>query len=168
MNSDNNIIDLVSIGIIGIGVYIYTSLNPNRENPMSTYFFVVRDTDHPEEDLKRNWSSFAGGSVSGESGGSTEEEAKEEYASFLGIEPDEVDVEFRYHPAYDKFVAVHYDGLGAFTLDSETLEDAIKEADEYQDQLAVTTEAGDGHFYANQVVSFHKVREGRYIFELKA
>ena len=134
---------------------------------MSTYF-VVRDTFHPEADLERNWSAFASGSCSGELGGSTEDEARENYASQIGIEVSDVDCEFRFHPAYGEFVAVHYDGLGAFVLDSETLEDAMNEADNYEEGLAVTMESGDGHFYADDVVSFHKVREGRYIFEIKA
>ncbi len=134
---------------------------------METYF-VVRDTDHPREDLDRNWSAYSGGSMNGESGGSTEEEARENYASHFGIEANEVDCEFRFHPAYGEFVAVHYPGLGGYVLASETLEEAIKEADEYEKGLAVTMDSGDGHFYAEDVVSFHKVRDGRYIFEIKA
>lgn len=130
-------------------------------------YYVVRDTDHPQEDLDRNWSAFAGGSCNGELGGSNEEEAKENYASQIGIEVNDVDCEFRFHPAYDEFVAVHYEGLGAFVLDSESLEDALIEADNYEEGLAVTMEQGDGHFFAEDVVSFHKVREGRYIFEIK-
>ena len=134
---------------------------------MKTYF-VVRDTNHAQEDLDRNWSAFASGSCNGELGGSTEDEAKENYASQIGIEAHEVECKFKFHPAYSKFVAVHYEGLGAYYLESETLEEAIKEANEYADGLAVTMESGDGHFFAEDVVSFHKVREGRYIFEIKA
>ena len=130
-------------------------------------YFVVRDTDHPQEDLNRNWSAFASGSCNGELGGSTEDEAIENYASQIGIESNEVDCEFRFHPAYSEFVAVHYEGLGAFVLDSETLAAALIAADNYEDGLAVTMEQGDGHFFAEDVVSFYKVREGRYIFEIK-
>lgn len=133
---------------------------------MSTYF-VVRDTFHPEADMERNWSAFAGGSCNGEVGGSTEEEAKANYANHLCIEINEVDCEFRFHPAYMEYVAVHYEGLGAFALDANTLEGAMNEADNYEEGLAVTMDAGDGHFYAEDVVSFHKVRDGRYIFEIK-
>lgn len=132
---------------------------------MKTYF-VVRDTYHPQEDLERNWSAFAGGSCNGELGGSTKEEAKINYASQIGIEPDEVDCEFRFHPAYSEFVAVHYEGLGAYVLEAESLEEAIQEAYNYADGLAVTVESGDGHFFAQDVVGFSKVREGRYIFEI--
>jgi hypothetical protein len=133
---------------------------------MTTYF-VVRDTFHPEADLERNWSAFASGSCNGELGGSTEEEARLNFASQIGIESDEVENEFRFHPAYGEFVAVHYEGLGAYILDASTLEEALAEANNYQEGLAVTMESGDGHFYAQDVVSFYKVREGRYIFEIK-
>ena len=134
---------------------------------MKTYF-VVRDTDHPQEDLDRNWSAFAGGSCNGELGGSNEDEARENYAAQIGIEANEVDGDFRFHPAYGEFVIVHYEGLGAYVLEAELLEEAVQEANNYKDGLAVTMESGDGHFFAEDAVSFHKVREGRYIFEVKA
>lgn len=134
---------------------------------MKTYY-VVRDTDHPQEDLDRNWSAYASGSCNGELGGSNEHEAKENYAFQLGIEPNEVENEFRFHPAYSEFVALHYEGLGGYVLEAVNIEEAIQEANDYMNGLAVTTEAGDGHFYAEDVISYHKVREGRYIFEIKA
>jgi len=136
-------------------------------NTENTYY-VVRDTYHPQEDINRNWSAFAGGSCNGELGGETEIEAKENYASQIGIEVEEVDFNFKFHRAYDKYVAMHYEGLGGYILSSETLEDAMIEAAEYEDGLAVTMEQGDGHFFAEDVVSFHQVREGRYIFEIKS
>ena len=129
--------------------------------------FVVRDTEYPEEDLKRNWSAFSGGSCNGESGGDTEDEARDNYASHLGVDANSVDVEFRYHDAYCEFVAVHYEGLGAFFLEADNVEDAIKEASEYKDNLAVTMTEGNGHFYAEDAVRFWKVRDGRYVFEIK-
>ena len=133
---------------------------------MKTYF-VVRDTNHPEEDLSRNWSAFAGGSCNGEDGGKTAEEARTNFASHIGIEVSEVSDSFRYHPAYDEYVAVHYEGLGAWVLDADSLESAMEEAASVENGLAVTLEEGDGHFFAADVVSFHKVREGRYVFELR-
>ena len=139
----------------------------NTDKNLDTYY-VVRDTFHPQEDLDRNWSAFASGSCNGELGGENEEEARKNYASQIGIEPNEVDCEFRLHPAYNEFVAVHYEGLGAFILEAETLEDAMNEAYNYEKGLAVTLGSGDGHFYAEDVVSFYKIREGRYIFEIKA
>lgn len=132
-----------------------------------TNYFVVRDTNHPEEDLLRNWSAWVGGSEIGEQGGETEEDAREKYARHLGVTTDQVDGDFRYHPAYELFVKVHYDGLGAYELDAEDLKDALKEAAEYEDDLAVTVEKGTGHFFAEDCVGFHKVRDGRYIFEIK-
>lgn len=133
-----------------------------------TSYFVVRDTEHPAEDLKRNWSAFSGGSCNGELGGSTAEEAIQNFASQAGIEVSDVENEFRYHPAYSEFVAVHYEGLGAFALCAETLEGALSEALEVEDGLAVTMGEGDGHFYAEDVLSFHEVRPGRFVFEIKA
>ena len=133
---------------------------------MNTYY-VVRDTDYPQEDLNRNWSAYAGGSCNGESGGDTADNAKFQYASQIEIESDEVDCQFRFHPAYGEFVAVHYEGIGAYMLDSDTLGEAIKEADEYKEGLAVIMGPGNGHFFAEDVVNFYKVRPGRYIFEIK-
>lgn len=40
---------------------IYFKTFEQFNNDSDTYF-VVRDTSHPIEDLKRNWSTFAGGS----------------------------------------------------------------------------------------------------------
>lgn len=133
---------------------------------MDTYF-VVRDTFFPEEDLKRNWSSFVGGSENGEEGADNAIQAAENYANHIGISIEDVSIEFRYHPAYDQYVGVHYEGLGAWCLDSETLEEALEEAYNENENLATTMEAGSGHFFANQVVSYHKVRDGRYLFEVK-
>ena len=129
--------------------------------------FVVRDTNHPQKDLQRNWSSFAGGSCQGELGGLTELEAKKNYANHVGISMNEVTHEFRYHPAYEEFVMMHYEGLGAFVLESDNLEDALVEAANYSDDLAVCSESGNGHFFAEDCLSFHKVRDGRYIFEIR-
>lgn len=126
--------------------------------------FVIRDTYHPEEDLKRNWSAPAGG-WDNELGGlsfSSEQEAADKDIEISGERR-----EYRYHPAYDGFVLVHYEGLGAWALEADTLEDAIKEAEGVESGLAVTMEAGNGHFYGQDVIAYHKVREGRYIFEIK-
>ena len=129
---------------------------------MTTY--VVRDTFTPELDLSRNWSSFVGGSINGEATGSTEKEAVENYISQNGCEPEN---EYRYHNGLKAFAPVHYEGLGAFLLESENLDGAMLEALNFDGCLATTMGAGDGHFYADEVVSFHKVNEYRYIFELK-
>jgi len=125
--------------------------------------FVIRDTYHPQEDLDRNWSAPIGG-FSGALAGShfSSIEDAQESAVEWGVNS-----EFRFHPAYDGFVEVHYEGLGAWAMDAETLEEALIEADEFEDDLACTTDTGDGHFYADDCIGFHFVREGRYIFELK-
>lgn len=130
---------------------------------METYF-VVRDTFHPEEDLKRNWSSFAGGwdhEYAGMAASSEDEAAS--WDEKLGINRRQ----YRYHPAYEGYVVMHYEGLGAESLDVDNLNDALKLAAEYEDGLAISVEAGSGHFYAEDVVSFHRVRDGRYVFEIK-
>lgn len=132
---------------------------------MKTYF-VVRDTNHPEEDIARNWSSFAGGSEDGENGGYDADEARANYAELHGHDAANA-VEFRYHPAYEEFVVVHYEGLGAWALEASNLEDAIKEAIDCDDCLASTFGAGDGHFYAEDVVGYHQAKHGRYVFEIK-
>lgn len=130
-------------------------------------FFVVRETSHPEADLARNWSSPTGGFSYGEMNGFTFASAEEATAywnanlSDLGAAPA-----FRFHPAYNSFTEVHYEGLGAWNLEAETLEEALKEAAEQAWGLTVNSEAGDGHFMAADVVSFHKVREDLYVFEI--
>lgn len=131
---------------------------------MRTYF-VVRDTFHPAEDIQRNWSAPVGGfstELAGMEFGSKEEAENKEIEVFGAVEH-----EFRFHPAYDSFVEFHYEGLGAYCLEAENLEEAIEEASTFEEGLAVTMEAGDGHFYAKDVVSFHEVREGRFVFEIK-
>ena len=131
-------------------------------------YYVVRDTDHPQEDLERNFSCFLGGSENGEENGQTEDEAREKYASHLGVELSDIeDKEFAYHPAHEAFCVIGYHGLGAFELEAETLKEALTEANNYEDNLAVCTGSGSGHFFASKCISFHKVREGRYIFLIK-
>jgi hypothetical protein len=162
----DDLANLLSLGILGISIYLADKLSNTkyRKNPMNSYF-VVRDTDHPEDDLKRNWSSFLGG-WDNELGGiafDSEEEAAEADMNVNGGERRT----YRYHPAYDGYVLVHFDGLGAYALDSDNLNDALKEAKDFEDDLNITMEQGNGHFYANQVISFHKVKDGRYVFEIK-
>jgi hypothetical protein len=134
---------------------------------MATYF-VVRDTYHPEEDLKRNWSATISGWDIEDMVGNiyeTEEEARQAWEE--GREDNMIKRTFRFHPAHNSFVPVHYEGLGAWLLDAETLEEAIEEAATYGDDLACTSESGNGHFYAENVVNFHQVREGKFVFEIK-
>ncbi len=140
----------------------------NKINNSNETLFVVRDTNHPVEDLVRDWSSYSGGWDNGlvGCGFDTEEEAINE---FIEEEGDSDIPEMRFHPAYNGFVCVHYEGLGAFQLDAKNVKDAIKEADflSKKNELVCCDYEGTGHFESYQVVSFHKVRDGRYIFEIK-
>jgi len=127
--------------------------------------FVVRETDHPQEDLKRNFSSPLSGwdNELADLAFSTAEEAAEKDMQVNGGTPRD----YRYHPAYDGYVVVHYDGLGAWVLEASTLEEAIEEAKNIDSGLACTTEAGDGHFYAEDVINYYEVESGLYVFEIK-
>jgi hypothetical protein len=133
---------------------------------MST-IFVVRETSHPEADLARNWSSPTGGFSNGEMCGTSFASAEAAKAHWDAFYQDDVPApDFRFHPAYGSFTEVHYEGLGAWNLEAETLEEAIAEATTCEWGLTVNSGAGDGHFLANEVVSFHKVREDLYVFEI--
>lgn len=132
--------------------------------------FVARATQHPAEDLARNWSAPVGGfsnedmqCVSFE----TLEAANEAFAEY-NCDGFFKAPTFRFHPAYESYVEVHYEGLGAWCLDSESLEDAIVEASKKDAADMICTDAaGDGHFYAADVVSFHDAGNGIWVFELK-
>lgn len=124
--------------------------------------FVVRATNHPAEDLKRNWSAEMGG---GELGAFQSRE--DAIAYWKQNYYDSRMPEFRFHPAYNGFVQVHYEGLGAFQLQAEDLNEAIEEAKSFDEFCACVSEAGDGHFYASDVVAYYEVKEGIYVFELK-
>lgn len=129
--------------------------------------YVVRDTYHPAEDLKRNWSAPMGGFSDGEMNGCRFQSAEDAATCYERLFEKKAPNEFRFHPAYNSFVEVHYEGLGAWALNAETIEEAINEAAVMGDGLACTMESGSGHFFAEDVISFHEVCEGRYIFELK-
>jgi hypothetical protein len=134
---------------------------------MNTYF-VVRDTYHPQEDLGRNWSASIGGWDIADFVGNVYESAEEAQSAWdKWHDGDAPRREFRYHPAHGSFVPVHYEGLGAWALDADTLEESIAEAATFRDDLACVCGSGDGHFYAQNCVGFHKVREGKYVFEIK-
>lgn len=133
---------------------------------MST-IFVVRETNHPEADLARNWSAPVGGFSDGELVGMSFASAEEAKAYWTARYEGAVAAPaFRLHPAYEGFVEVHYEGLGAWLLEAEALEEAVAEAGAMNIDFVGTMEAGDGHFMASDVVSFHQVREGLYVFEI--
>lgn len=137
--------------------------------------FVARYTNHPAEDLDRDWSAPLGGFYHGDLSGmrfETYEAAEREIRVTFSIE-DDADLPFdvRFHDAYNGFVEVHYEGLGAFELDSETIEDAINEAvskfGQDAPRMACVDYAGDGHFSASECAGFHATSvDGLYIFEI--
>ncbi|GIV35340.1 MAG: hypothetical protein KatS3mg031_2875 [Chitinophagales bacterium] len=141
-------------------------------NPKETYRYVVRYSLDPAKDLERNWSTFAGAEC--EFGpfsypAETEDEAREEYAAYIGISPEEVTKEFRWHNGLNSYAQVHYEGLGAWELNANTLEEAVAEAKGMNESdMWCTTGAGTGHFFASEVVAYIKVpnKENLYIFIL--
>lgn len=143
--------------------------------------FVARATDHPQEDLNRNWSAVLGG-IENEEFHICEslEEVEVMWKRVYGFDEYEDVAEtnkFRaddwgFHPAYNGFVRIHYHGLGAYELEADNLQDAINEAvkrfggDVYG--MACTIDWGGGHFYANDCVGYHAAGpEGLWIFEIQ-
>lgn len=127
--------------------------------------YVVRETMSPELDLLRNWSTYAGGSQHGEMLGDSIEEAIEMLASHYGCEISEINAEFRYHNGLEKYAQVHYEGLGAWEIQASSIEEAIEKAKKLNG-LACTMEAGNGHFFAEDVVEYIEVEADKYIFIL--
>lgn len=100
--------------------------------------FVARATDHPQEDLNRNWSAVLGGVANGDFHiCESLEEAEAMWKKYYGFDDYEDAAEtnpFRvsdwgYHPLYEGWVQIHYKGLGGYELDAESLEEAIIEAE---------------------------------------
>lgn len=131
--------------------------------------FVARYTNHPAEDLQRNWSAPIGGFFDQDlTAFETEEQIIEQYVRHYG--EDNIPT-FRFHPAYGGFVQVDYEGLGAYRLYVDTLEEAIADAEETFGSdpcnMYMCAGAGTGHFYANQCVGYYETNvEGLYIFEI--
>lgn len=140
--------------------------------------FVARATDHPQEDLNRNWSAVLGGL------GNPDfhiceslEEAEAMWKKYYRFDDYEDADPFRaddwgYHPLYEGWVQIHYRGLGAFELSADNLDDAINEAvEKFGDDvygMACVIDWGDGHFYASDCVGYHAAGpEGLWIFEIQ-
>lgn len=160
-------------------------------NPQEEYRYVVRFTFDPKKDLKRNWSTFANAEC--EFGPihspKNKYQARMGVASWLGIDRKEIEIhdtprgfmlvnehltrpiEFRWHNGLKCYAQVHYEGLGAWELNANTLEEAIAEATNIENEwfLPCTFDEGDGHFYASEVVGYVKVpgKEHTYIFILE-
>jgi len=136
--------------------------------------FVARATSHPQEDLDRNWSAPMGGIFNGDFHiCDTLEECREMWEVYYGDyndAPKFPESKFRFHPAYNGFVEVHYEGLGAYALEAETLKEAQKEVTlrfKKADEIGCIDDAGDGHFYANDCTNFFSTAiEDIYIFQI--
>lgn len=109
--------------------------------------YAARYTNHPAEDLQRNFSACAGEATLEEWHGFFQsedeiiasymryfvgskweqlvEEENECALDYLDSAKDQVD-NFRFHPAHNALVYVHYNGLGAWELEAETEQEAIE------------------------------------------
>jgi len=132
-------------------------------------YYAVRCTEHPDEDLERNWSAACGGFLSPnyfEPHCETKEEADRAIEEAIK-KGDYTPNEMRFHGAYDAFVEVHYEGLGAWELNSENIEDAIEEAKKTNGvDLVCTLDSGSGHFHKSECLSYTKISDNIYIFEI--
>lgn len=134
--------------------------------------YVARCTNHPAEDLQRNWSAPLGGIFNGDFWVcETIEEAREMWENYYGEDREFPESQFRFHPAYDGIVQVDYEGLGAWELDAETLEEAIAEAIETfggdPTSMACVMGRGTGHFYASQCEGYYETGINElYIFAI--
>lgn len=139
--------------------------------------FVVRATEHIEEDLKRNWSAPLGGSFHGDFCDryfDSPEDAAEAYNKYFWSEEYKANM-FAFHPAYNTFVQIHYYGLGAWEIEgAATMEEAEQLLRENHggyynnpEMLACTDGKGDGHFYAEDVVRYKEIKEGLFLIEVK-
>lgn len=143
--------------------------------------YVARATNHPQEDLDRNFSSVIGG-LSNEDFHVCEslEEAEAMWGKYYGFDVYESaskinpfdESDWGYHEAYGGYVEIHYRGLGGYELDAESLEEAIEEAEKKYGGdvwgMACVVDSGSGHFYAEDCKSFHRTGiEGLWIFEIQ-
>ena len=133
--------------------------------------YVARATNHPAEDLERNWSAPTSGFFISEltcNYPKSQEEFDEIWAKFDCYNDNtNYKPKVRYHPAFEHFVEVHYEGLGAWSLEAETLEEAIKEASKKDAVFMVCTDGkGNAHFFAEEVVSYWEATPGIWVFEL--
>ena len=113
--------------------------------------YVARFTVTPEYDVARNWSAWMGmdyatqleayESVAEQKDQDLMESAWEKWQdedhntwhyrnheSRLDFLQDEIDVDIRFNEAFGRWQIVHHDGLSCWSLDSETIERAVSEA----------------------------------------
>jgi len=138
--------------------------------------YFIRQTNHPEADLQRNWSAPVGGSLEGESLGQTAAKSLELYLEHHGLDDADEDErqtalknapEYRWHDAYQAFAQVHYEGLGGWLLNAQDLQSAIVEANRCSRNLTECSDEGDG-FFADRVEGYYHVKDDIYIFAVKA
>jgi len=149
-------------------------LEQNAKTMALNYF--VRQTNHPEADLHRNWSAPVGGALEGESLGNTPEESFELYLEHHGLDDADEDErqaalknapEYRWHDAYQAYAQVHYEGLGGWLLNAEDVQSAMAEASRCSRNLTECSDEGDG-FHAERVEAYYHVIDDIYIFAVKA
>lgn len=143
--------------------------------------YIARATNHPCEDLERNWSSVIGG-LSNEDFHICEslEEAKVMWERYYGFDIYEHahkinpfdSSDWGYHAEYGGYVQIHYRGLGGYELDAKNWEEAIREAEKKYSgdawKMACVMDCGSGHFYAEDCSNIYKTKiEGLWIFEIQ-
>ena len=132
-------------------------------------YFVARESIDPQKDLERDWSAPLGGGSLCPLAEESEEQAVKAWASAAGMSLDQAYAqapEFRYHNGLEGIAEFNHEGLGAWELDAENIQDAIQEARKLSD-LAVTSERDSGHFYADEVISYHHAHGDIYVFVIK-
>ena len=134
--------------------------------------YVARKSNHIQEDIKRNWSSWNFGQ---EGFNGTEDELSEYLAkateerpvwiSGFDIYPDQIK-EYTFGELYPNYwVAIDYvnatNGLSCICLDAETEEEAIKEAERRNDYF------GDGYSFDATTAKLVYSNNDIHVFEVE-
>jgi hypothetical protein len=143
--------------------------------------YVARYSFNPEYDAVRNWSAWIG--VEGETPEDVALQIADvvDHPSMLTDEtgervfwedaPEALKVEWvldnediRYHEAAGKWMHVHHEGLSCWSLDAETLDEAIEEARE-KDESGEIEWGGFGQCTVGNVKYVASVNDTLHIFE---
>ena len=143
--------------------------------------FVARYSFNPEYDAIRNWSAWIG--VEGDTPEAVARLIADvvEHPSMLTDEtgervawedaPEALKVAYvldnediRYHEVASKWMHVHHEGLSCWSLDAETLDEAIEEARE-KDALGEIEWGGFGQCTVGKVKYVASINETLHIFE---
>jgi hypothetical protein len=138
-----------------------------------TIEYVARYTNHPAEDLARNWSAnIEGVNDPALSICDTLEQAAKNWEKVYGDLDGFDESEWRFHPAFNCLAQVDYEGLGAYSLTAQTLEEAFMEVecrfsnDPYE--MVMCSGAGTGYFSADNCIGYHATNdESVWIFEIR-